>query len=505
MEELITQIHTLYEQYKDDNYMLKRLSHNVMYTLPLTLRTENLAAKDRAARLDRLVHDRKQFITRFLATHMYYYCSRSEQFIKYDGENYNVYSADNIIHDILTEIPVDGGLYPWKHRVKGQLMKKIKERSPLGSIPESVTIQSTIDAICPRYFSTRNAAKYFLTVLGDCILGKKVEYNYIGSPVLRPLMKGIEDCMYLQFGNVSTLTPIKLKYYDHAYSTCKLLMTNLSNQPNQTPIQSRHMLNLLCVAAHYSMRYENAELFLDKCHDSTFVNKVLFICDKTTHSIAKEFADSALNHCIGATMTEANILFVWKKYLENNELPDIVFKGSLINELKEQINYDTNGKHFVNITSIHMPVVSSFTNFWAETMQSIHNIDGNNCGYEIDEVISLFKKWNKKKIATLPPELALELIQEFFPDNLIKEERTVIGVVSTLWNKKECIDTFFSTMCKRDAEQRPVNIASAYHIYSIELRPEFIMSKECFTTLTTDKLIEYIDNNGIIDETYWPT
>ena len=42
----------------------------------------------------------------------------------------------------------------------------------------------------------------------------------------------------------------------------------------------------------------------------------------------------------------------------------------------------------------------------------------------------------------------------------------------------KCIDTFFSTMCKRDAEQRPVNIASAYHIYSIELRPEFIMSKE---------------------------
>ena len=51
-------------------------------------------------------------------------------------------------------------------------MKTIKENSLLDSVPESITIQNVINALYPTLFSTKCAAKYFLTVLGDNMLRK---------------------------------------------------------------------------------------------------------------------------------------------------------------------------------------------------------------------------------------------------------------------------------------------------------------------------------------------
>ena len=53
-----------------------------------------------------------------------------------------------------------------------KFIRTIKARSPLTAIPESYTIQHTINLFIPNLFSSKYSAKYFLTLLGDNILNK---------------------------------------------------------------------------------------------------------------------------------------------------------------------------------------------------------------------------------------------------------------------------------------------------------------------------------------------
>ena len=74
----------------------------------------------------------------------------------------------------------------WKHKTNTTILKRIKEKSPLNAIPESATIQSVINMLCPLLFNTREQVKYFLTIIGDCLLAK-TSFNliYIISPLFK--------------------------------------------------------------------------------------------------------------------------------------------------------------------------------------------------------------------------------------------------------------------------------------------------------------------------------
>lgn len=94
--------------------------------------------------------------------------------MEYNGEHFIGCSEDDILHKILSTISSQKKLMPWKYRTNNDLISKIKHKSPLDDIPESATIQSTIKHFYPAIFSSRNEAKYFLTIIGDCICGKKM-------------------------------------------------------------------------------------------------------------------------------------------------------------------------------------------------------------------------------------------------------------------------------------------------------------------------------------------
>lgn len=66
----------------------------------------------------------------------YYYSSHNELFLLYDNIHFTAYSENNILHQILTTITEEQNLVPWKHKIKVNIIKRIKEQSPLKAIPE---------------------------------------------------------------------------------------------------------------------------------------------------------------------------------------------------------------------------------------------------------------------------------------------------------------------------------------------------------------------------------
>ena len=90
------------------------------------------------------------------------------------------------------------------------------------------------------------------------------------------------------------------------------------------------------------------------------------------------------------------MLFVWKKYLNEGKLPNMLLNEELINNLKTILPYDEDNKSFVGVTSKIIPVVAEFIDFWETTI--VEEITTGNIinEYEIDEISVMFKRWSSK-------------------------------------------------------------------------------------------------------------
>ena len=129
-------------------------------------------------RQEQLEQGTEAFINEFLINSetKYMYIAKSAIFVKYDGIEFKSENESNILHKILTGISNNKSLLPWKYKITNMIMKRIKDTSLFTTIPESQTIQKVLGYLTPLLLSTKEEAKYFLTILGDNIL-KKLQGN----------------------------------------------------------------------------------------------------------------------------------------------------------------------------------------------------------------------------------------------------------------------------------------------------------------------------------------
>ena len=160
----------LYNKYKDSPYMLNRLQTYIT-NLPNLLDGENKKYEERVSRMNELTMEQDNFFKVYLSKHQYFYMPYNNIYYVYDGKTYSIIKDDDIHHHLLSTITDEGKLMAWKHKTKQTIIKQIKERSLFKSVPETYTIQNVLGFL-QTIFETRTEAKYFLTVIGDCVLKK---------------------------------------------------------------------------------------------------------------------------------------------------------------------------------------------------------------------------------------------------------------------------------------------------------------------------------------------
>jgi hypothetical protein len=264
-------------------------------------------------------------------------------------------------------------------------------------------------------------------------------------------------------------------------------------------------LDLLCVATHYSKRYENSDNFIETKADEELKTYTNFLKNNNPQKIVDEFA----NKYIIETSTDIkiewkNLHFVWKHFLSTSNLPNIIYSNTLKNILKGKYNFDANTDSFVGITSKYLPIHSDFIYFWENTITTQQNDIFDN-ELEIDELCSLFKYWTKQTIMSscnISEENVLKILKHFFPAIEIVEDKYVLNVNCTIWNKMEDIVKSFIYIKEQIKEQIKIepNLAlisfdDAYNYYYKFCKIndyKFIVSKRYFEKYLYFKLSEYI-------------
>ena len=507
----------LCKKYEENEYMLQRIYNHIVNYLPNTLDNEYKNYEQRQNRNHYLTNEQQVFIQVFLSKNQFYYLPSNNLFYEYNGKNYFIVREDDIIHKLLSTISKEQVLLQWKHKTKINIIKQIKERSLFNSIPETDTIQNVLNVLYPSIFTSKNTAKYFLTIIGDNIFKKNQNLIFLVTPQMKKLLNELDNIAFSSIGYGNTTFNFMTKYHEnHSYDICRLIKMN-ENFSNDVwrEILKKIGLDLLCVATHYSKRYENSDIFIENKSDDELKTYTNYLKNNNPQKIVDEFA----NKYIIETSTDVkiewkNLHFVWKHFLSTSNLPNIIYSNTLKNILKGKYNFDTNEDSFVGITSKYLPIHSDFIHFWENTITTQQNDIFDN-ELEIDELCSLFKFWTKQTMmfyCNISEENVLKILKHFFPTVEIVEDKYVLNVTCLLWNKTADIQNSFEyiiKMVKEQLETEPnltlISFDHAYNYYYKNCKIKdykFIVSKRYFEKYLYFKLSDFIVYDKFI-QTNW--
>ena len=508
----------LFEKYKDHEYMLQRINTHVVNYLPNSLSNECKQHEDRLIRNNFLTNEQQVFIQVFLSKNQYFYLSSNNFFYEYNGANFLIVKEDDIIHKLLSSISKDRVLMQWKHKTKLNIIKQIRERSLFTCIPETDTIQDILYHLYPAIFTSKNNAKYFLTIIGDNILKKNQNLIFLVSPQMKKILTELDNIAFGSIGTSNTTHNFMTKYHEnHSYENCRLIKINESF-PNNVwrEILKKIGLDLLCVAVHYSKRYENSDKFIENKTEEEIKNYAYYLKNSNPSEIVTEFSNKYIITTSNDIQLEwKNLHFLWKQFLSNSNLPNIIYSNSLKNILKGLYNYNEITDSFIGITSKYLPIQSDFIKFWENSIQVIESNQVFCHELEIDEICSLFKSWTKTQSESISSngniseENVVKILKHFFPNIEIVEDKYILNVSCILWDKNSDIEKSFDyikTQIKNNSEiQALISFDDAYNHYYKYCNInsyKHVISKRYFEKYLYFKLSDYIVYEKFIESSW---
>ena len=528
-------INELLIKYENNPYIIQRLETHLL-NLPNTLEQEENKYTERINRFNELTIEQDNFNKVFLNKHQYFYMPYNNIYYKYDGKTYKVIKDDEIYYNLLSTITCEGKLIQWKHKTKLNIIKQIKERSLFKSTPETYTIQNVLSFL-QSIFKNKTESKYFLTVIGDCILKKNNDkLLFFVSSNFKKIIHNIDDLTYKTTGNSIISNFITKYHHNHKINLYRLIKTNDSMHSLSDDfinnIFNKIGIDLLCVATHYSERYGSSDMFLTNNDIDNISSYVKYF---TKPDILNIIINDFMNECIEFVSLEngnnnislKNMHYIWKLYLSNKSLPNIMYVNSFSDMLQSKMKFklelqqnqsDTYNLLFINVTSKYLPSVSSFLSFWEKHITILN--DDDECDYdyeyEIDELMTLYKMKDNKR----PPFSDVEMIQlithYFSPQVKIINDKYVTNIKCNLWLKNDDINNFLSYYKFNAIDSKIINtmdlidfdnLYKSYKHYilfnsKLEKKIELIVSKQYFERYLTDKLTNYIKFETFVSSTW---
>lgn len=512
----------LLDTHKNDTHALKKIENVICNSLPNKLKEDEINNIQRQHRKDYLYEVSEKFINNFLAQkeNMYFYISNSNIFINYDGCMYNVVSEDQVWYQILNRISShkNKNLSQWKYKIKNSIIKKIKNRNLLKSIPESTTIQNVLQYVCNTLLIEKDHAKYILTILGDNLLKKDISHEllFFTEPKFKKWFQSIGDLSFFYFKySKNPIDNIKFKFYNHDFKKCRLLqLKNIAyqNDFDTNNYINQYGLNLLCVATHYSNRYQNSENFLkNHCNKPILVEKIL--CLKKNDPIKEVFQRFKTNYIESTDdpklfIREKDLLFLWKDFLQKENLPQIIFLQEMKNQMKQQllIDFDEINLYYKNITSTKLTIIQNFSHFMEQYIvfdsskvdtneQTDNEQNGNDL--ELSELVTIYNhylKQNNKSYLYYLDEYSCKNILSLLYNIEVVEYKYINGITCKLWDKRQDIRDFIETFYSKD-DISLYDLYNNYCIYCDKMKKNFIVSKLFF-----DKFIYEIISDDKIED-----
>tara|TARA_Y100000768_G_C23978625_1_gene684437 strand:+ start:1344 stop:2861 length:1518 start_codon:yes stop_codon:yes gene_type:complete len=490
MENSIVKITSLYEMYKTSPNTISKLEYYINSQLPSLLHKYNEQEKRRLF----LEKESDKYINNFLTdpNQQFFYIAATDTFIKYDGENYQFINEDDLWMIILNDITEKVVLIEWKQKVKGILIKRIKEQSLFKTIPESATVQYVINFFTPTLFDTKEDVKHFMALIGDNILNKKIDLHYFVPIESKLFFDTLESISQYNFKSKLGITStIRYRYRGEDYNKSRLLYftKSIQNKSCWLSFLKDNLYNFLVVCCYYSTRYMSADKYVIKRNES-FKNKIFYLKNNTKQEFITKFKDTMLVEESGGQIHIKDMFFLWKMYLKQKNLPNMIYKAEFENILKDTIN--SSASFFINIKSNYLNNTKMVQQFWHQFITK--EIDEE---LEISELHALIIKWSNDQnincIGFNENNLSA-IIEHFYDDVTIENGKFLIGIKCNLWDKQGDMLEAFQHKFNKEIN-KDITIYESYVMFC-----KYINNQGKLLTVSKKYYYKYIDK--VIPEQY---
>lgn len=424
----------------DENTIEHLNNYIEKYDISLNIPTENTIIKNNSII--------KNPIKDFFDYHNIYYNKTSNIFYNYLNNNFIVMNQDNILY-LLSEYMITKcnyiSIFNDKITIKNKLLKNIKENSIYDAIPDTETIQNVLQYLCPTIFREKKYCKIFLILLGSIIINKKIDNNFIifTRIQIKSFLEEINKNISIYFCNTNILNYFKFKYTtDHNEIAQRKLILSCNNI-NYDILKNNEQfyINLILVSFYYFNRYKNIDNYINSENITNInINKLSNKNIKT--DIINEFVNIFIVKGGEQTISEKEIIILWKKFIYDKDLfintftsysDFLVLLFGILNN-----SYDKNKTNNIlyGYYSLETPTINLFKKFWEENF--IYCED--EYYLEINEILYLFNKNNKKY--NLNEKMIQNIIQNYYNDVNIIDNKIIHNIKCTLWDKKSEIDDF---------------------------------------------------------------
>lgn len=490
MQSYEKEIKEIMTKYKDNEYMLKRIDKYMTEILPNSMHSDFKLHEAKKTRELKLLNDQSIFIQVFLIKNRLFFLPQTNTFYQYNGRDYKIIKIDDIIHSLLKSITNETELVKNKHKIKNTVIKTIKERNLLSSIPDSCTIQSVIHKLA-LFHENKDIVKYLLIILGDCIL-KKNNFIFFTSTSTKRRIIYFERQIRLYIGNVDISSYFITKYHDsHLFSKCRVLKIDreFSDDVWDNAL-SGDVINTICVSCHYSQRFNNSDDYLDSFdYEDECRNCILFLKEKNKSDVFDFFCNTyfyTIETGDDITVGWKEVLYIWNYFLSASGLPNIIHNSSLKTMMINHYKYDESGDVFFNISSQCLPIATIVKDFWSSVIVHTENVDDE---LELSELCLLLNKWlnengRKNKVTyKLNERVLLKVIEHFYNDLQVVSNKYICKIRCSLWDKAEDIDRSLDytkgIMSNSLNDVKCISFDDLYHYYSAFTKQEnkFVVSK----------------------------
>ena len=494
-KKILELINTTYQKHSNDLLIIEKIN-DYINSLPNYI--ENISKEYNLKRERKILLQEglDTFVNNIINQKIYFYSQTSELFFKYDKVHYELLKEDDLIFNILNQLNYKSNIHqnkfyeeqllPWKFKIKNTVIKKIKDENIKESIPESKTIQNIINFLYGSFFNTKNECKYFLCILGDIFLKKNTNNIYIINSKAKNFIRTLDNFITKYFTHTSLLNIFKFKFHEHTLESCRLIKY-INNENNECfnnkyyNVIKQNIINIYVISCYYSNRFKDSDNFLNNINEN-FTNNVLYLKNNDIETIVNDFISTKIQICENQNISFKNILYIWKSYINNIDIPNILFQNNLKTLLKSKLNYDEINDLFINYTSSDIPFVSNFLKFWQENMYE----NSDEIFIEISEIISIFKLWNttKKNVVNFYDKNIIELIKHYNNDIQIEDDKYIFGYSCKLLNKKESIDNFITENSNNLNYEKYIN----YTTTNLSFKNNIPASKSYFELYIQDKI-----------------
>ena len=441
---------------------------------------------DRLEQVNNLKLTEKEILQKFERNHCIYYNKTSQLYYNYIGDDFVSMNEDNLLYLVL-EFLSNNVLFVdiiQKNSFKNKIIKRIKDNNIYESIPDSNTIQTTLSLLNETFFHKKTYSKCFLVTIGRIILQKKVDNDFL--VFTRVNMKGflgeLNKIISIYFCNTNLFNFFKFKFtHDHqSISAKKYVIPCTKISSTNIKISAQEYVNMIIVSIYYYNRYNVIDNYLESENILHEVRDNIHYLDIAKGKVMQQFTEEHIIKEEKQYIQQKQLIFLWKKFTYEKDIfvNSFVSYNEFVCELFKYLNvlYDKNSNNnkLVGYYSFDLPYVDDFKVFWNENFYDCKD----ETHLELNEILFLYNKYGKLKKNNLNETLIKLILQCFYSQHGLVDNKIIHGVKCKLWNKQEEINSFIEKFNVNIQD----NLNVIYKKYVSTTKSEYRISKIYFQT-----------------------